>query len=334
MTRLTVLAGLCLSACTVGDAPRDPPPVPSADAGAPTVDPDASPPVTGGGCEKMDVLFVIDDSASMEQEQANLILNLRSFVDVLDAYRTGAGGSLDYRLGVTTTGGLTQVYVTTPGFPDEEPEPLLEFDEYPPANGALLHPARCMPDRAWIERTDGSTAPNFACRAVVGTTGSGLEMPLLMMERALTTRVDDGANAGFLRDDALLVVVILTDEDDCSSPADRADAEIRMTADGWELVPDPCVSLGSSVIAADHFVAELDRIKGDRSRWAAAVIAGPGPGECSSSFGVAAEAPRLRSFVELAGENATFQSICAGDLAAALTSSLETFSSACGDFLI
>jgi hypothetical protein len=334
MTRLTVLAGLCLSACTVGDAPGEPAPMPGTDAGAPVADRDASGPPTGGGCEKMDVLFVIDDSASMEEEQANLILNLRSFVDVLDAYRTGSGGSLDYRLGVTTTASLTQVYTTMPEFPEEEPEPLLEFDESPPANGALLHPDRCMPDRAWIERGDGATAPSFACRAVVGTSGSGLEMPLLMMERALTTRVEDGANAGFLRDDALLVVVILSDEDDCSAQADRVDVELHPTADGWELVPDPCVALGSGVLAAEHFVSELDRIKGDRSRWAAAVIAGPGPGECSSSFGVAAEAPRLRSFVELAGDNATFQSICAGDLAAALTSSLETFSSACGDFLI
>jgi hypothetical protein len=333
MTRArTVVAGLLLSGCTVGDAPHAPA---TTDAGAPPVlDSDAGTPPTGGGCEKMDVLFVIDDSASMEEEQANLILNLRSFVDVLDAYRTGSGGQLDYRLGVTTTAGLAQVYAITPEFPGEEPEPILEFDEFPPANGALLHPDRCMPDRAWIERADGSTAPNFACRAVVGTTGSGLEMPLLMMERALTTRVEDGANAGFVRDDALLVVVVLTDEDDCSSPADRVDVEIRMTAEGWELVPDPCAALASSVIEVDRFVAELDRVKGGRGRWAAAVIAGPGPGECSSSFGVATEAPRLRSFVEQAGENATFQSICAGDLAAALTSSLETFSNACGDFLI
>ena len=41
-------------------------------------------------------------------------------------------------------------------------------------------------------------------------------MPLYAAELALVDRVADGTNAGFRRDDALLAIVILTDEDDCS----------------------------------------------------------------------------------------------------------------------
>ena len=40
-------------------------------------------------------------------------------------------------------------------------------------------------------------------------------MAVLAVELALTDRIDDGSNGDFLRDDALLAIVMLTDEDDC-----------------------------------------------------------------------------------------------------------------------
>ena len=49
------------------------------------------------GCSKMDLLFVIDNSGSMQQEQTNLIANFPTFISVLDA------SGLDYRVAVTTT---------------------------------------------------------------------------------------------------------------------------------------------------------------------------------------------------------------------------------------
>src|SRR4051794_8019943 len=50
------------------------------------------------GCTKMDVLFVIDNSGSMGEEQTNLVANFPMFISVLDQ------SGLDYRVGVTTTG--------------------------------------------------------------------------------------------------------------------------------------------------------------------------------------------------------------------------------------
>ncbi len=44
----------------------------------------------------MDVLFVIDNSGSMGQEQTNLIANFPQFINVLD------NSGLDYRVAVTT----------------------------------------------------------------------------------------------------------------------------------------------------------------------------------------------------------------------------------------
>ncbi len=59
----------------------------------------------------------------------------------------------------------------------------------------------------------------FRCMATVGTEGTRWEKGLEAMQKALSSDMisGDGApNAGFLRDDAFLTVIFLTDEDDCS----------------------------------------------------------------------------------------------------------------------
>jgi hypothetical protein len=81
----------------------------------------------------------------------------------------------------------------------------------------------------------GSFASELTCVAVAGTGGCGFEQPLEAVLKALTPsttgptgRFDgsfsmgttghaDGRNAGFLRPDADLAIVILTDEEDCSA---------------------------------------------------------------------------------------------------------------------
>jgi hypothetical protein len=60
-------------------------------------------------------------------------------------------------------------------------------------------------------------ATTFACMASVGDRGCGFEQQLESVYQAL----QPGANSGFLRDDAILAVVWVTDEDDdCSAPPD------------------------------------------------------------------------------------------------------------------
>jgi hypothetical protein len=301
------------------------------DSGTVTPRPDGSvpPPMTGDQCTKMDVLFVIDDSGSMAEEQTNLATNFPLFVDVLEAYRTETGEPLDYRLGVTTTG--TDVTIRL-SFPPEFMFPPMDIMESGP-EGALLTGSGCGMSRPWIERSDGDVASKFACVAQVGTSGSGIEMPLWAVELALTERVADGSNAGFLREDALLAVVILSDENDCS----RTDDPIEMMladpfSGGGAAAADECDPSNPMIEPVPRFLGVLDTVTGDRGRWAAAVIAGPGPGTCSSEFGDAIEATRLKDFVTMAGENAVFSSICDGDLSSSLTRAIETFQAACESF--
>jgi hypothetical protein len=70
--------------------------------------------------------------------------------------------------------------------------------------------------------TDASLADVVQCIALLGDRGCGFEHQLASIDRALGA---DGlgpvpvTNAGFLRPNAYLVILILTNEDDCSAPA-------------------------------------------------------------------------------------------------------------------
>ncbi len=273
--------------------------------------PDARPwePSPDGGvaarCEKIDLLFVIDNSGSMDAEQVNLAANFPAFIQVI------AESGLDYRIAVTSTAVDYEYSLTIPGI-GTLPQSISGGD-----NGAMLQ--RCGMSRRWIESADADPATTFGCLAALGTTGSSDEMPLAAMRRAFGARMADGTNNGFRRDDALLGIVILTDENDCSyeQPVNLAFTE----------------SLCSSQMeAVSGYVGFLDTYTGDRGRWASAVIAGPGPSSCSSTFGSADYAQRLDEFVTMTGANAVFSSICEGDLTVGLADALEVFSAACDDF--
>lgn len=242
-------------------------------------------------CKKMDIVFVIDNSGSMREEQTNLATNFPKFVDVIDKYKTKSGEQLEYRLAVTTSDDGKQAgkYIATRGA------------------GA---PSGCTPgpSRPWLERADGDVAGSFSCRAQAGTTGSNIERPLESMLLGVTTAAsaNSAAGVGFVREDALLAFVILTDEDE----------------GGTENKPKRPVT---------EYAAEFDKVKGERGRWAAAVIAGPQ--KCSSpGLGSAAEATRLKSFIGSVGKNGVFASICTGDLTDGLQQALTTFDQACREF--
>ena len=279
------------------------------DGGDDTPDADYTPSPDARKCEKIDVLFVIDNSGSMGQEQANLAANFPMFIQVLNE------SGLDYRVGVTTTGRDYTYYMMTP------------FGNIPESqdggdNGRLLAPGSCNMTRPWIEKTDPDPAGTFSCVANVGTSGPSDEMPLSSMRDAFEERIADGSNANFHRPDALLGIVMLTDENDCSY-----EQEVTL-AFGQVL----CESMMEPVANYNTF---LNTYTGSQTRWATAVIAGAGPGACSSTLGDADEATRLIQFVQgvqQAGGNARISSICEGNLAVGLQDTLALFDSACEGF--
>lgn len=174
---------------------------------------------------KADILFVIDNSGSMADEQENLIRNFDAFIGVL------AGGNLDYRIAVTTTD-LGEVGTSTTTTQEERTGDVrIAVDEssaYRPVDSFDRSDCRALDDvrhgcfrtgsreRPWIQADDGRDAvvSAFAESARVGTCGSGLERGTAAMIEALRATRPGGCNEGFLRDDANLVVIVVTDEED------------------------------------------------------------------------------------------------------------------------
>lgn len=172
-----------------------------------SLDPDAD-----RGCQKVDLLFVVDSSGSMADEQINLV---NAFPGFIEAMRTTLADTDGYHIGV----------VTTDAYPfDTTCAPLNFGNLVVQTGGESSSNATCSPfssgGRFMTEADDLDT--KFACAARVGTSGDGDERPMQALLAALTPPIagDGGCNEGFLRDDALLVVVIITDEeDDHETPA-------------------------------------------------------------------------------------------------------------------
>lgn len=142
---------------------------------------------------KVDVLLVVDNSGSMQPYQEKLSTNFESFL----AYFTGF---VDYRIGVVTS-------------TLENPEALgactqEEIDAIPDG-GELV-------GGTWISAEDADGDARFADLVQVGTCGGGYEMGLETALRALTPPLADEANADFLRSDAYLSIIFVTDEEDSS----------------------------------------------------------------------------------------------------------------------
>ncbi|MEJ7598670.1 MAG: hypothetical protein WKG01_12240 [Kofleriaceae bacterium] len=266
-------------------------------------------------CNKMDLVFVIDDSGSMGEEQDNLATNFPMFATLLSNYVNADGDKIDFRLAVTTTSRELR-YTTQP----PPPLPAIVISQ-PGDNGTFRN--NCNLSRRWLEPNDPDMATTLSCRAKVGDDNPGAaEMPLLMPKYALSERMQDGTNTGFLREDALLAVVTLTDENDSST-----------TQNNFVLGPFDDFPLDFN--PAD-LVAFYDNLKGNRTRWATAMIAGDGM--CESAFGKADDAVRLKEFVTQANSQgstqAVFSSICAGDLTIGLQQALELFQDACSVIIL
>ncbi len=193
----------------------------------------------------VDVLFVIDNSGSMAEEQALLAKNFAAFLDVLE------GREANYRIGITTTdAGNPRCPSTTPengtlvlsscldriaagefkyGADDFSfvctdfcAKSDADLDVRPTTTAYDDQPA----PRRWIERTAGqsniggvaSNVEAFQCYGPQGVAGCGFESHLESMYKALTKSSDPGsaANYGFLRESAILSIVVVSDETDCS----------------------------------------------------------------------------------------------------------------------
>ena len=254
------------------------------------------------GCLYIDVLFIVDISASMSEEKQNLNDNFPQFVSVLDEYIADPNtAATAYRLGLTNSSIVNNA----------EGQSTFGLDGalYDGQGGGGLFGPNCeMMGKLWIDGPAPTVADTFSCAAPQPKSGCnsctdiGKERPLDTIEMFVEKSAVGGVNEGFYRGaESLFVVVILTDEDDDANNTTTTPAQTKMV---------------------------LDQFADGEERYVIVTIAGPQNGGCNSNFGSAAAAPVLHQFTN-AVPNGLLGDICQGDLAQSLEQALDLIVDAC-----
>lgn len=176
----------------------------------------------GGGelnCSAVDFLFVIDNSSSMEREQQRLVEAVPGFTESI---LTALPGITDVRVGVVDTDSYPGLGMVDPleGCPDTRDCTSCDY-----TLGALLTKPNSALDPAmscdfgtgtpYMDARSPSFPDEFACVAAVGLEGNQIERQAGALVAALSPEaLEGGCNDGFLRDNALLIVLVITDEED------------------------------------------------------------------------------------------------------------------------
>jgi hypothetical protein len=276
-----------------------PPPEPPPPSGV-TLPTDPAPPARG--CGKVDFLFVIDNSLSMRDEQANLARSFPGFIRVVQQVLEAK----DFHIMVVSTGGRLE----------DEAAPSLDQEACAGVQGAGKRRSGSGEDcglpagSSYMVNDQADLEATFDCVARVGVGGSIFEEPMDAMLAATSETLNAAGrcNAGFLREDAVLVVTVITDAEDRYSAGDpelwQSGLLARKADNG-----DALVVLG---------------LVGDNN-----VEGGLLGGQCGLLD--AAGAPRLQDFVRRT--DGILGSVCAPDYAPFFQTAVGSIDSACDDFV-
>lgn len=132
---------------------------------------------------EVDILWVVDNSCSMSEEQQGIAQNNPVFMDFF------LGSGLDYHIGVVST------------------------DMFDNSHSGKLRQSQGV---RWIDDETPNPSDVFGAMIQLGTSGSADERGREAAYAALEVQADQ-YNAGFLRDDAALHIVFVSDENDHST---------------------------------------------------------------------------------------------------------------------
>ncbi|MEZ4321431.1 MAG: hypothetical protein R3F61_28425 [Myxococcota bacterium] len=217
--------------------------------------------------DQVDILFVVDDSCSMEDEQATLAAGFQSFAEQLESSQTR------FHLGVIST----------------------SFDYTDPERGKLLG------DPLFLTEEDDYVT-EFSSRAQVGIAGLDQEKGLEAASYALGPVANLDLNGGFVRRDARLLVVFVSDEEDCS------DGGALAGLDGEE-----CYNQRDQLVPVAEYVEDFRGLKDSLDDVQATAIIGVTGAACQNVY----PSTRYKQVAELTG--GSVNNICEGDWSAMLT---------------
>jgi hypothetical protein len=188
------------------------------------------------GVDKVDLLFMIDNSGSMSEEQKNIAKELPRLVQILTSGDLQDGGSAKDFQPVSSL----QLGVISSDMGTDGAYPLCKGDG---DDGILINKVTASTYADCAGNDFGTSsylayspedskkkpeeiATTFGCVAALGTKGCGFEQQLEAVYKALAPSTatgfvsgkahGTGKNKGFVRDDAVLAVILVTDEEDCS----------------------------------------------------------------------------------------------------------------------
>ena len=170
---------------------------------------------------KVDVLAVVDNSMTMDLRQQIFIHDIGGLITSLLNPSDGTPVR-DMHLGVVSTDmGIGGYFVPTCEDSPVGDDGIL-LDEPHGEGCASTYPNFLSYEMGMEQEPDteaiGMLDDDFGCIARLGTHGCGLEQQLEAAFKALVIHTQGGGpNAGFLRDDSILVILFLTDEEDCSA---------------------------------------------------------------------------------------------------------------------
>ena len=156
---------------------------------------------------KLDLIFLVDNSGSMAQDQASLARNFPRFMQELENL-----GKVDLRLAVISSD------VGAGTLRNENCRAAGDAGIFRTGNNCGLTPGATFltVDKQGNQNFTGELADVFGCVATLGTSGCGYEHQLQSLRFALYRPEQQS----FLRPDAHLGIVVITDEDDCSGEPD------------------------------------------------------------------------------------------------------------------
>jgi len=264
----------------------------------------------GMGCTKIDMLFVLDGSGSMIEERSALA-GVGAFTAIVDTLAGLGDGNIDYRIAVTTDN-----------------------------DDGFIKPGCWKEPDPWVAsagHTSAEVAAAFNC--AVSDFGTNKYEAPIGCEHVLTSATDllDGDPSGFVRPDALLVLVLVTDVDDYGAYDQQGGNACGI---GCATPPPDLAGLQQRLI---------DKVKGGKSDGLAAIIVAgdptsndgknfcgqPGSCGCDGIDCGVFHADRLYAFTDLLGANGYAADICGGAQSvpdAVKTALTESIDIACENF--
>jgi hypothetical protein len=265
-------------------------------------------------CTNVDILFVIDDSSSMGDNQASLVASFPGFVagieqnlELAQSVHVGVVTSDDYGFGAPGCQSIGDLVTQTGGFD---------------SSAAVCGPFASGGN--YLDLSEPDLAGKFACAAQVGSQGNDDERMMRGLLDALRPEANDpmsgACNAGFARDDSLLVIVLVSDEDDVPEP---------YMCDPEDPFGNPCDTVGSGG-TPDEWKAELALYKSnlDTNVVVLALVGLAGDNPCG-----AVPASKLIGFANRFDANGYTDDVCAASYDQFFAAALPIIDQACNDYV-